>query len=376
MNYNEAIDFIEAVSWKGSVPGLERIGELCRLLGHPERRVKFVHVAGTNGKGSVSAIVSSILTASGYKTGLFTSPHLVDYTERIKICGRDVLKDEFCAACETVKECADKMSDAPTEFELLTALALVCFERTGCDVAVLECGMGGRLDATNIIPSPLVAVITGISLDHTAILGETEIEIASEKAGIIKESPVVLGKVSANVENHIKDICKSKAVPVALAENINVTDCKLTRDGVSFVYRGRKMTLPLCAEYQTKNLRTALSVIEVLSDEGLKITDEDIENGIFATGWKGRFETLLRDPVVIFDGAHNPEGAESTVKTFKTLFPGQTAVVLTGVMKDKDYSKIAKTVSKIARTVVTVAPPYNERALPCDELAAVYEGAG
>ena len=180
MNYEQSIEFIESVSWKGSVPGLERISELCRLLGSPEKKVEFVHVAGTNVKGSVSAIVSSVLYAAGYMTGLYTSPHLVDYTERFKIDGEDISKEDFCAAADAVKERASKMADAPTEFEILTAMAFVYFASRECDVAVLECGMGGRLDATNVIPSPAVSVITNIALDHTATLGDTELNLSDK----------------------------------------------------------------------------------------------------------------------------------------------------------------------------------------------------
>lgn len=375
MNYKEAVDFIEAVSWKGSVPGLSRISELCRLLGHPENKVKFVHIAGTNGKGSVSAVVSSVLTAAGYKTGLYTSPHLIDYTERFKINGVDVSTDEFCRCVDKVKECAVKMADAPTEFELLTAAAFVFFADNRCDVAVLECGMGGRLDATNVISSPLVSVITNVALDHTAVLGDTELKIAAEKAGIIKDSPVVIGKVSKEVEKFILGVAADKGLRCELYYNANVENVSSVKDGISFEYRGRRMELPLCGEYQKINLRTAISAIELLRDQGLDISDGDIERGVSSVRWIGRFEKLCDKPEIFFDGAHNPDGASYTVGTFKELFPSEKAVIVTGVMADKNYPEIAQMISEIAEKVFCVEP-HNSRALSAPRLAEVYSRLG
>ncbi len=372
MKYKESIEFIEAVSWKGSRPGLERITELCRRLGNPERKMKYVHVAGTNGKGSVSAIVASVLSAAGYKTGLFTSPHLVDYTERIRIDGADISKRAFSAATELVAHQAAKMADAPTEFELLSAVAFVAFERAGCDVVVLECGMGGRLDSTNVIPSPAVSIITNIALDHTKYLGSTELAIAGEKAGIIKDSPVVIGKVSSEVEKLIKDKCKKDA---RLYSEIELSGEKLTRGGLEFTYRGATMTLPLCGEYQKINLRTALAATEVLAKEGFDVKLEDVKCGVSNVLWRGRFEVLSRAPVVIFDGAHNPDGAILTAKTFETLYPGERAVIVTGTMADKDYLSVAKILSAIAKHVITVKPD-NGRALDASSLAGVYSSLG
>ncbi|MBQ7671153.1 MAG: bifunctional folylpolyglutamate synthase/dihydrofolate synthase [Clostridia bacterium] len=375
MNYKEAVDFIEAVSWKGSVPGLSRISELCRLLGNPERKVKYVHISGTNGKGSVSAVISSVLTAAGYKTGLYTSPHLVNYTERFKINGCDVSDDEFCRCVSKVKEKAVTMDDAPTEFELLTAAAFVCFADNGCDVAVLECGMGGRLDATNVIPSPLVSVITNVALDHTSVLGDTELKIAHEKAGIIKNAPVVIGKVSKEVESYLLGVIGEKKLTCSLYYNANVENVSSDKSGISFDYHGIKMTLPLRGEYQKINLKTAISAVELLKDQGLDISDGDIERGIASVRWIGRFEKLCGSPEIYFDGAHNPDGAIYTVETFKHLFPGRKAVVVTGVMADKNYSEIARMISGIANVVFCVEPA-NPRALGAPRLAEIYSDLG
>jgi len=375
MNYTEAVEYIESVSWKGSVPGLERISELCGLLGNPEKKVKFVHIAGTNGKGSVSAIVSSVLSAAGYKTGLFTSPHLIDYCERIKIDGKDITHDDFASVVESVREKAIHMVDAPTEFELLTAVAFVYFAKTGCDVAVLECGMGGRLDSTNIIPSPLVSVITNIALDHTSILGDNEIKIAHEKAGIIKESPVVLGALSPNVEKYLIDKCKKDGLKYGLFRDVELENEVLTTDGLRFVYKGNEMLLPLCGEYQKTNLRTAISTIELLRSIGYNITDSSVILGVSKVHWIGRFERICTEPIVIFDGAHNPDGAKYTAETFKALYPNKKAVLVTGVMADKDYRSIAQILSQVASEVFTVKPD-NLRALSSSDLADVYSDCG
>ena len=371
MDYKRAIEFIESVSWKGSVPGLERIRELCELLGHPERKVKFIHVAGTNGKGSVSAIVASVLNAAGYKTGLFTSPHLIEYTERFAVNGKNITKKAFCEAAAAVNAQSSKMADAPTEFEILTAMAFVYFASQRCDVAVLECGMGGRLDATNVIESPLLSVITNIALDHTFVLGSTELEIAREKAGIIKDAPLVAGAVSSDVEKYLKGVCKKKYAPYHASPEADIDNVELSSDGISFDFKDKRMILPLVGEYQRINLRTALTAIEVLSSAGYEISVDDIACGVASVRWIGRFERLSRDPLVIFDGAHNPDGASFAVATYKELFGDVKAAVVTGVMADKDYEKIADIISSVAISVFAVSPD-NPRALPASELAAVY----
>ena len=375
MDYKESVSFIESVSWKGSVPGLERISALCDILGNPERDVRFVHVAGTNGKGSTSAIISSILTSAGYKTGLFTSPHLIDYTERFKIDGEDISKREFCAVAERVKREAERMDDAPTEFEILTAMAFVYFSENNCDVAVLECGMGGRLDATNVIGTPLASVITNIALDHTSILGDTEEKIAAEKAGIIKGAPTVVGKVSANAEKVIKDTCIKHGSDLISYLEAPVDGDEVTRRGTSFNYNGYETLLPLCGAYQTVNLRCAIAAICVLKNEGFAIKDIDVKRGIEKVRWIGRFEKLSSDPVVIFDGAHNPDGAEYAAKTFGVLFPDEKAILVTGVMADKDYGSVAGILSTVASRVYCVKPD-NPRALAPETLAGVYEKTG
>ena len=267
------------------------------------------------------------------------------------------------------------MADAPTEFEILTAMAFVYFASQKCDVAVLECGMGGRLDATNVINSPALSVITNVALDHTATLGGTELLIAREKAGIIKDAPVVLGKTSAEVEKYIKDVCKKRGVRCAGYKSAKVTRDVITEKGISFKYNGRVMTLPLCGDYQRINLCTALASIEELKRMGFEISDDAVEKGISSVKWIGRFERLSDKPLIYFDGAHNPDGAEYAVKTFEELFPGRRAAVVTGVMADKDYWTVASIISRIASVVYCVRPD-NPRALDPQSLADVYRSFG
>ncbi|MBQ7715837.1 MAG: bifunctional folylpolyglutamate synthase/dihydrofolate synthase [Clostridia bacterium] len=375
MKYKEAVDFIESVSWKGSVPGLSRITELCRLLGDPQDKLRFIHVAGTNGKGSVCAMLSSILASSGYKTGLFTSPHLIDYTERFKLDGADISKRTFSRIAEIVKEKAQIMEDAPTEFEILTAMAFVYFSKAGADIVVLECGMGGRLDATNVIPSPLVSVITNIALDHTGVLGDTELKIAREKAGIVKSAPVVIGRMTGEVENYYEGFAEKRGVMLLKGNETDVKFGSLTSGGIPFEYGGKWMNTPLCGSYQFDNIKTAIAVVNVLCEEGYDITAENVAEGMRRVSWQGRFEFLHRDPDFIYDGSHNPDGAQMTVDTFKNVYKNKKAVLLTGVMADKDYESIAQILSGISHVVYTFAPP-NARALSDAELATVYSSFG
>ncbi len=375
MKYKEALSFIESVSWKGSRPGLSRITELCRLLGDPQDKLRFIHVAGTNGKGSVCAMLSSILTSSGYKTGLFTSPHLIEYTERFKLNGEDISKRTFSAVAETVREQARKMDDAPTEFEILTAMAFVYFTKAGADVVILECGMGGRLDATNVIASPLVSVITNIALDHTSVLGDTELKIAREKAGIVKSSPLVIGEVSQSVGSYFESLSSERKIPLLKGRDADVSFDPVTSSGISFEYGGKRMTVPLCGEYQRNNIKTVLASVKALKERGLVISDGAVSCGLMRVRWQGRFEFLHIDPDFIYDGSHNPDGARETADTFRSIYKDKTAVLLTGVMADKDYVSIARILSGISHVVFTFAPS-NSRALSPIELANVYSSYG
>lgn len=377
MTYAEALEYIHSVSWKGSVPGLERITELCARLGDPQKKLRFVHVAGTNGKGSVSSMIASVLTAAGYRTGLFTSPYLVDFCERMSVDGHDISHADLCESVERVRPAADAMADSPTEFELITAVAFDYFVGAQCDIVVLECGMGGRLDSTNVIEPPEIAVVTNIALDHTSFLGDTEVKIAAEKAGIIKSSsPLVLGVTSEEVREVFEEKCRSMGSELCIAHPASIlSDVTPSRDGISFIYNNMPLSVPLCGLYQKMNISTALRALEVLRGRGFKISDEDLRTGLESVRWRGRFETLCASPRIIFDGAHNPDGAAYTASTFRELYPGEKAVIVSGVMADKDCALMARSFADVGVCAFTLTPD-NPRSMKAEDYARVLSEAG
>ena len=388
MTYNEALEYIHSVSWKGSRPGLERITELCKKLGDPQKNMKFVHVTGTNGKGSTCAMTEIILRKSGYKTGLFTSPYVRYFNERMAVNGKSISNEMLAEITEYVRPFADSMEDKPTEFELITAIAFEYFRRENCDVIVLEVGMGGRLDSTNIIESALVSVITGISLDHTAFLGDTEEKIAYEKAGIIKKGCCVVyggrdfGQTDAKENGEmpafsvIKDKATELGCPFSFCDYgaLKLKSCDL--DGAVFDYKDRKdVKISLLGLYQPQNAVKALEVVDALRDNGLVIPEVAVREGLAEVKWSARFEKLSEKPLVLYDGSHNPEGIAEAQRTLKYYFGDQKVNILTGVMADKDYSEMAASLAPLANKVFTVTPD-NPRSLSASELAKVYDGFG
>ena len=376
MTYKQALSYIHSVSWKGSVPGLSRITELCRRLGEPQKSLRFVHVAGTNGKGSTSAMIASVLRAAGYRVGLFTSPYVLDFCERIMIDGEPISHDALCRATEAVRPHADAMADAPTEFELITAIAFVCFAEAKCDAVVLECGMGGRLDSTNVIERPEVSVITNVALDHTQILGDTVEKIAAKKAGIVKDAPCVLGKAGRGAAAVIAAKCAEHGVPLACASRaVRLTDVRPSREGISFRRGKNELFIPLCGLYQITNVHTVLAALDVLRDRGWSVPDEAVRNGLRAVVWRARFERLSESPIVIFDGAHNPDGAATCAATFARLYAGERAILVSGVMADKDHSALAAIFAPLFERAYTAAPD-NPRALAAEAWASDFRAAG
>ncbi len=376
MTRDEAIAYIHSVSWRGSRPGLERIRELCRALGDPQKGLRFVHVAGTNGKGSVCSMLSSVLTAAGYRTGLFTSPFVRFFEERISVDGEPIPGDELGRATERVRAAAEKMSDPPTEFELLTAVGFEYFSETGCDAVVLETGLGGRLDSTNVIDPPVLSVITGIGLDHTALLGDTEGKIAAEKAGIIKAgSAVVVGRVSDEAFAPILARAGELGCSLFRADGERIVPRSLTPFGavISAEPYG-EIRINLAGRHQLDNVSVVLTAAEVLNGRGFRIKNEDIKKGLAAARWSARFEPLLSDPLVIYDGAHNPDGIRALKENVKELLGGD-AVLVFGVMADKDWREMIKTVSPVANRVFTVRPD-NPRSLDPAESASAFLECG
>lgn len=376
MTYRQAIDYIHSVVWKGSRPGLSRIKELLSLLGNPQNDLRFIHIAGTNGKGSTSAMTESILRAAGYKTGLFVSPYIKEFNERIAFCGTPISNEALAAATAAVKPFADSMQDAPTEFELITAIGLVYFKSMQCDIVVLETGMGGRLDSTNVITDPLATVITGIALDHTEYLGDTIEKIAAEKAGIIKPgAPVVWGGRSAAARHVIEETARAQHAPFHAAEDTPITVLKFDLSGTVVEWKGRAFTLPLLGTYQPQNLATVLTLFDALRARGIAVCEEDLCRGLLQVRWPGRFEKLSEQPLIISDGAHNPEGILAAADGIRTYFKDQRVLLLTAVMADKDYHGMVKALAPLATEVFTLTPD-NPRALSAADFAAVWRENG
>ena len=377
MTPNEAIAYIHSVVWKGSRPGLSRITELLEKLDNPQNGLKFIHVAGTNGKGSFSAMTESILRAAGYRTGLFVSPYIKHFEERICYSGVPISGEELARITAEVKPHADSMADAPTEFELITAIGLLYFKQKGCDVVVLETGMGGRLDSTNIIRDPLLTVITGIAMDHTAYLGDTIEKIAAEKAGIIKAgAPMLWGGHDAAARAVIEEAAKRAGVPFVAAADTPVTVREMSLSGTVADYGSfQNVHLPLLGTYQPQNLSTVLAAIKLLRGAGLVIPDDAVYTGVANVRWRGRFEKLCAKPLILSDGAHNPQGIAAAKASIRHYFGEQKVLLLVGVMADKDYCGMVEELAPLADEVFTLTPD-NPRALSAAALADAFRTAG
>ncbi len=376
MNYNEAIEYIHAVSWNKSRPGLSRTIELLRLMGNPQNKLKFVHVVGTNGKGSTAKMLSSILTEAGYKTGLYISPYVLRFNERIQVDGEMIPDDELAVITEYVKDFADSMEDHPTEFEIVTAIGFEYFKRCEADIVVLEAGMGGLLDSTNVIQAPELVIITEIGLDHVGILGSTIEEIAETKSGVIKEGTKVLSfNTCSESENIIKKACMEKSVPLYNPDFQSIHLLNSSIDGL-VVECGeyKNLLVPLTGKYQLRNVAGVLKAIEILKSK-FDISDESIYEGLRKTKWHGRFEKLSSSPLVITDGGHNPQGIRAAVDSFKMHFGTEKALIVFGVMADKDVESIISMVSEIADEVIAVTPD-NTRAAKSDFLVKVLSEKG
>ena len=338
MTYGEALEYIHGISWTFCKPGLERIKTLCEALGNPQDDLRFIHVAGTNGKGSFCSMTESILRAAGYKVGLYTSPYIYRFNERMRVNGEDIPDTTLAEITEYVKPVADSMTDKPTEFELITAIAFEYFKRERVDVVVLECGMGGRLDSTNVIKNPYLSVITGISLDHTAFLGDTVEKIALEKAGIIKDSaPVLFGGEDSGAKAVISSVAAERKSNIYFTDYSSLKITKTSLEGSIFDYKDlQNVHISLLGLYQPRNAALVLEGIKILNSRGLNIPEEAIRAGLSSAKWRARFEIIASEPTTIFDGAHNPEGIAAAVESIKRYFSTKKLVLVSGVLKDKD----------------------------------------
>ena len=377
MTYEEALSYIHSICWKGSKLGLDRTRELLGKLNDPQKELKFIHIAGTNGKGSTAAMLSSILEEAGYRVGLYTSPFINRFNERMQVNHQPIPDEELAALTEYVRPHADAMADSPTEFELITALAMVWFARQKCDIVVLEVGMGGELDSTNIIDVPEAAVIAAMGLDHVKELGPTMADIAMAKAGIIKEGGrVVSYGGNPEADEVIAAVCRARNASLCQPDFSAIVPGDFSLEGQTFSYKGwRGLRIPLVGAYQMNNAAVVLETVEVLRQRGWNISDEAVRQGLADTRWPARFEVLRRDPVFIVDGGHNPHGSRATGESLPRLFPGRKITFVTGVMADKDVEHILGLIVPLADQFFTVRPD-NPRAMDAGELARRIEAMG
>lgn len=364
MSIAETLEYIHSVKWRGSKPGLERTRELLKALGTPEKSLKFVHIAGTNGKGSTAACIAAVLKEAGYRVGLYTSPYVTRFNERMQVDGEHISDDELIRLTNEIRPFADAMGDPPTEFEMITALAMKHFLISACDIVVLEAGMGGQLDSTNVIDVPEVAIITAIGYDHVKELGPTLSDIAGAKAGIIKNGGDVViygGDPEADtVFERVSAQCNAK---LRRTDFTRITQKRFSLDGAVFDFApyGR-IAIPLAGTYQPDNAAVAITALELLREKGYRINDVDIIKGLAMVRWPGRFEVLMRGPVFILDGAHNPQGAKAAADSLRSHFGERKVVFIIGVMEDKDIEAIMSHITPLAAALIAVRPD-NPRAM-------------
>lgn len=373
MNYNEALEFIHSRMKFGSQPGMERISALCEAFGNPQDKLKFVHVAGTNGKGSTCTMIAKILEASGYKVGLFTSPFITDFRERIQINSQMIPKESFAAIVERIIPVIDELKQKninPTEFEIITIAAFLYYEQENCDIVVLEVGLGGTLDSTNIIKKSEVSVITSISMDHTDILGNTILEIAAHKCGIFKQGGHVVGypQPDFTVERFIKEKAKEAGCDYTHSELGRIRLVREEFDGSTLIYAGCTFKLPLTGKHQIYNFSTAIAAINVLKGKGRNISMKNMLDGVALLKMPARVETVSTNPLVIVDGGHNAEGFDALCYTIDKYFKDKKIIAVFGMMKDKDYKYCAKKLAPLCEKIYTTTVS-NPRSLTAKELA-------
>ena len=386
---NSAIDKIHEFQRFGSILGLERMNSLLKLLGNPQDDLKIIHVAGTNGKGSVCRYIYSVLQAAGYKTGLYTSPFLEVFNERIELDGRYITDEDLAAYTDRVLDCAEKMvargEHSPTEFEVVTAIAFLYFKEKGCDYAVMEVGLGGRGDSTNVCRSPLISVITSISYDHTDRLGNTLAEIAAEKAGIIKEGCPVVTSAEADealkvIEDKASELgCmyfETRHIPYTVkAQGLAGSTFDVNIQGVSF----DNLEISMPGEHQIKNAICALSALNILEERGnVNLHRDAVYRGLKAARQTGRFEVMsakYEKPIVIIDGAHNPDGAAALRRAVNEYLPGKKILMVTGMLADKDTESILREFTSITDTFIATEPD-NPRKLDAESLKTEIQALG
>lgn len=370
MDWNEAIALLHGANWKHTKIGLERMRDFMHTLGDPQENLHYVHIAGTNGKGSACVMTQSILTAAGFRTGLYISPHLDQFNERISIDGETISDADLRRLAARVRAAAETLGEEPTDFEMITAMAFCWFEEQRCELVVLEVGMGGRLDATNVISHPEVCAIMHIGLDHTEFLGDTVEKVAAEKAGILKSGADCvlyhqLPGVMEVVQKRFADVNPDAAARLVITDPTAFTARTRTIDGQVFDYRNRpELRIQLLGNYQMENAMAVLDIIDCLQRRGWGITENAIRAGLAQATWPGRFEVLSREPLLIVDGAHNPNGVEALVDTIRAYFPDQKINFVMGVMKDKDYHTMLRLIAPFAARFITELPDAHRALRP------------
>lgn len=384
MNYDEAIEYIEECGKSGIVPGLDSIRELLRRLGNPQDKLRFIHIAGTNGKGSTLATLSSILRESKIKVGMYISPTICDYLERFRIGGRNLGRKDFCKYLEVVREAADSMTaegmSAPTAFEVETALSFLAFLDKKVDIVLLECGMGGLMDATNVIDSALISVFAHIDMDHEAFLGPDLKSIAENKAGIIKPGTCVVSTVQYDeVTKVLQRKAEESGAEYIILKTGDIDKVKTSVKGTVFELEHKKYKTSLIGRHQAGNAATAIKVTEVLNGlikandsrvSGLKYIGEGaVSRGLVNTIWQARLDILSKKPLIVIDGAHNIDAANRLKETVKEVWPNKRIVLILGMFRDKAVDEVISILCEDVFMVLTVATPDSSRALPSVELA-------
>ena len=358
MTGEEAIAYIWTHNWEARAPGLGRIRELLRRLGDPQKELKFIHVAGTNGKGGVCACLASVLEAAGCRVGLNTSPHLERFSERVRVNGEEIPDEDLGAVMDRVRPAAEAMPEHPTEFELITAAAFLHFLERRCDIVILETGLGGALDASNVIEVPELAVLTAMGLDHAAILGPTLRDIAAAKAGIIKTGGTVVSRGGCSEADEVfRRVCRERGAALTELDLSRLTVRRLDLEGTAFDFDPWEgLVMPLTGEYQAENAALALTALELLREKGWNIPEEAVRRGLKTVRWPGRFEVLSRDPVFLLDGAHNAHGMRAAVKSLEALFPGRRWTFLLGILSDKDAGEMLDLLAPLAERAFVLRP--------------------
>ena len=374
MTCQEALQYIHSTPNFARRASLDRIRSLMDRLGNPQKRLSFIHIAGTNGKGSAAAAAASVLQAAGYRTGLFTSPYLERFHERIRLNGVPIPDEALASVTERVRRAAEAMPadgiESPNEFELVTAIALSWYAEMQADLVVLEVGLGGRYDATNVIDPPLACVITSISLDHTAVLGDTVEQIAGEKAGILKPGSVCVlaPQRSEGVRRVIRRAAAEAGTELIEADARALTEAVFTREGVSFSWKGERYAVPLPGRYQAENLAAVMTLLQVLRERGLHISQKAAAEGLCSVRWPGRME-LLADGTVLLDCCHNPDGIAALCRELDALYPGVPLTAVMGMLADKDYRTGLRLIAERSVRFFAVPPP-GPRALPAERIRA------